>query len=301
MTAQASQLCPLTRGLRRLPLAVVGTLALAGMTLGGCSAGRAQPGPPAGQGRVTLVSLNPCTDAILAEVAPPGQLLAISHYSHDPASSSMDLALARRFAATSGSVEEVATLAPDVVVAGTFLAPATRQALTNLGIRVVTMPIPSDITAAEAQVRQLASLAGNSQAGETLVGRIEQAVAASAPPVGTAPVSALVWESGGIVAGDNTLIADLLSHAGFVNGAAARGLSQADFLPLERVVADPPRVIFAVGNPRSEEDRMLRHPALRALPGTVRAPLDSALLWCGGPTIPRALERLAHVRREVAR
>lgn len=253
------------------------------------------------QKRATIVSLNPCTDAILAEVATPGQLLAISHYSHDPASSSMDLALARRFAATSGSVEEVAALAPDVVVAGTFLAPATRQALTNLGIRVVTLPIPTDLRAAEAQVRELAGLAGNPEAGQALVGRIEQAVSASAPPAGTHPASALVWESGGIVAGDDTLIADLLTHAGFTNGAAARGLSQADFLPLERVVEEPPQVIFAVGNPRSEEDRMLRHPALRGLPGTVRVPFDGSLLWCGGPTIPRALARLAQVRREITR
>ncbi|SFG18032.1 iron complex transport system substrate-binding protein [Novosphingobium sp. CF614] len=244
-----------------------------------------------------MVSLNPCTDAILAEVAVPGQLLAISHYSRDPASSSMDLGLARRFPATSGSVEEVAALAPDVVVAGSFLAPTTRQALRDLGIRVVTLPIPADVAASEAQVRELSALAGNPAAGEALVGRIEAAVKDAAPPAGAALVPALVWQSGGIVAGDGTLIADLLRRAGFVNAAAARGLSQADYLPLERILADPPEVIFAVGNPRSEEDRMLRHPALRAIPGTTRAPLDSALLWCGGPTIPRALARLGQVRR----
>lgn len=277
-----------------------GAVILAALGLAACSgsgAGGTAALVPAGP---TLVSLNPCTDAILAEVAAPGQLLAISHYSRDPASSSMDLAKARRFQATSGSVEEVAALAPDVVVAGSFLAPATRQALQDLGIRVVTFPIPSDVAASEQQVRDLAGLAGHAQAGEALVTRIETALAKAAPPAGGAPVPALVWESGGIVAGDGTLIADLLQHTGFTNGAAARGLSQADFLPLERVLADPPRVIFAVGNPQSQEDRMLRHPALQALKGTVRAPLNSALLWCGGPTIPRAVARLAEVRRGIA-
>jgi hypothetical protein len=44
-----------------------------------------------------IVSLNPCSDAILAEVADPGQVLALSHYSRDPRSSSMDVGLARRF------------------------------------------------------------------------------------------------------------------------------------------------------------------------------------------------------------
>jgi iron complex transport system substrate-binding protein len=245
----------------------------------------------------TIVSLNPCSDAVLAEVTAPGQLLAVSHYSHDPASSSMDVDRARRFPATSGSVEEVAALAPDVVVAGAFLAPATRQALHDLGIRVVTMTMPADIAASETQVRDLAQLAGYPEGGRALIERIEGAMARAAPPAGRAPVPALVWESGGIVAGDNTLIADLLKHTGFVNGAAARGLSQADYLPLERVLADPPAVIFAVGNPQAQEDRLLRHPALKSLKGTVRASLDSNLLWCGGPTIPKVLERLSAVRR----
>jgi iron complex transport system substrate-binding protein len=247
-------------------------------------------------GHPTIVSLNPCTDAILADVAAPGQLLAISHYSKDPASSSMNAVLARRFRATSGSVEEVAMLAPDVVVAGSFLAPATRQALTDLGIRVVTLPIATDIAASQAQVVELARLTGNPAAGQELVRRIEASLEAAAPPEGAKPVPALVWEAGGIVAGDGTLIADMLQRTGFTNAAAARGLSQADFLPLERVVADPPRVIFAVGNAHSEEDRMLRHPAIRTLEGTDRVPLEGSLLWCGGPTIPRALEKLARER-----
>ncbi|MCJ2178884.1 helical backbone metal receptor [Novosphingobium album (ex Hu et al. 2023)] len=276
-----------------------GAVILAALGLAACggshTGGTAAPAPAGAH--PTVVSLNPCTDAILAEVTAPGQLLAISHYSHDPASSSMDLGKARRFRAVSGSVEEVAALSPDVVVAGSFLAPATRQALQDLGIRVVTMAMPADIAESEAQVRELARMTGNPDAGSGLVNAMQQALSAAAAPAGQAPVPALVWESGGIVAGDGTLIADLLKHAGFTNGAAARGLSQADFLPLERVLADPPKVIFAVGNPQSEEDRMLRHPALKALKGTERAPLNSALLWCGGPTIPRALARLSEVRK----
>lgn len=288
---------PQNRGLRLLRTLIRGGVAaFAVVTVGACSIGRAAPVKHA---RPTIVSLNPCTDAILAEVASPGQLLAISHYSHDPASSSMDLDAARRFPETSGTVEEVAALSPDVVVAGTYLAPATLHALRDLGIRVVAVPIPDGVADSEKQVRELAAIVGNSEAGEALVGRIEHAMAIAAPSKTAAPVSALVWESGGIVAGNNTLIADLLKHAGFANGAAARGLSQADFLPLERVLADPPRVIFAVGDARSQEDRMLRHPALSALSGTTRIPLDSSLLWCGGPTIPRALARLAEVRRGV--
>jgi iron complex transport system substrate-binding protein len=245
----------------------------------------------------TIVSLNPCSDAILAQVTRPGQLLAVSHYSHDPASSSMGVAAARRFPAVSGSVEEIARIAPDVVVADSFLAPATAQALRDIGVRVVTIGSVESIAASEAQVRELASMARDRDAGERLVGRIEQALSRNAPPSGSRPLSAIVWESGGIVAGDGTLIADLLRRTGFVNGAAARGMRQADYLPLEAMLVDPPQVILATGSAQSQEDRLLSHPALAALKQTRRVPFDSALLWCGGPTIERAADELARVRR----
>ncbi|WP_330701470.1 helical backbone metal receptor [Novosphingobium resinovorum] len=250
--------------------------------------------------RPRIVSLNPCTDAILAEIAAPGQLLAISSYSHDPSASSMDPAVAARFAETTGTVEEIAALEPDIVVASSFLPPTTAQALRDMGLEVVLKPMPATVDASLAQVRDMARLVGNRSVGEALVGRIETALARAKLASGARPVPALLWESGGIVAGEGTLIVDLMVHAGFANAAAARGLSQADYLPLERVVADPPRVIFTVGSPAAEEDRMLRHPALARVKGMTRAPIDRSLVWCGGPTIPRALARFAQVRRQLA-
>lgn len=244
----------------------------------------------------TIVSLNPCTDAILAEVADPAQILALSQYSHDPASSSMDLAIARRYPAVSGTVEEVLALDPDIVVGSTFMAPATVSALDRLGLRLEQVGIAPTVAASEAQIRRLAALAGHPARGEALIGRIARALAANHAPPG-APVSALVWQAGGIVPGEGTLIADLLRRTGFANAAAARGLGQADLLPLEQVLIDPPQLILAAGNALGSDDRMLHHPALARLRGTRRASFDPALLWCGGPTIIRAAERLGAVRR----
>jgi len=271
-----------------------------GLLLSLLSLAACQPAPPAPHGaaaRPTIVSLNPCADAVLDQVTRPGQLLAVSHFSRDPASSSMGVAAASRYRAVSNSVEEIARLSPDVVVADVFLPPATGQALRDLGIRVVTIGSVDTVAAAEAQVRELAATAGDASAGERLVGRIEAVLTREAPAPGTPALSAIVWESGGIVAGDSTLVADLLRRTGFTNAAAARGLRQADYLPLEAMLANPPQVIFAVGSDNAEEDRLLSHPALRGLTGTRRVPLDGALLWCGGPTIVRAAERLGAVRR----
>ncbi|WP_082384471.1 ABC transporter substrate-binding protein [Erythrobacter sp. SG61-1L] len=259
--------------------------------LGGCApaqrSGHSASGP-------TIVSLNPCSDAILAEVAAPGQLLAISHYSHDPRATSMDLATARRFAATGGTAEEVFALRPDVVVAGSFLPGATRRAFERQGIRVQTLDVAHDVAGSEAQVRQLAALAGRPAQGEALVARIEAALDQARAPVGSAPVDALVWQQGGIVAGPDSLIADLLARTGFSSHAATRGLGQGAYLPLEQVLADPPSLVLAAGG-----ERALSHPALGQLKGTRYERLDPSLLYCGGPTILRAAKRLSEVRATV--
>ncbi|WP_298195943.1 ABC transporter substrate-binding protein [Novosphingobium sp.] len=270
-----------------LLLAATGALGLAG-----CAAA---PGSTPAPVRSGIVSLNPCTDAVLAEVADPGQIRALSAYSSDPGSSSMDVAVARRFPAVSGTVEEIAALRPALVIGGTFTPPATRAALARLGIALVELPIARDVPESLAQVRRIAALAGQPARGEALVGRIEGALAAARPAHSRA-VSALVWQSGGIVPGEASLIADLLRRTGFSNAAAARGLGQADYLPLERVLIDPPEVILAAGG-RDGADRLLNHPVLTGLTATRRVPFDSALLWCGGPTIIRAAARLAQVRR----
>jgi iron complex transport system substrate-binding protein len=250
--------------------------------------------PPTASGP-TLVSLNPCTDAILAEVADPQQLLAISSYSQDPASSSMDLAQARRMRAVSGTVEEVAALRPQVVVGSTFTAPATKAAFARMGFRFEQFGLAATVEESIAQVRALALIAGHPERGEALVRRIETSLVAARPS--GPPIAAVVWQSGGIVPGQGTLITDLLARTGFVNAAAQRGLRQADMLPLEDMLISPPRLILAAGNRYSDEDRLLRHPALAALKGTRRERLDPQLLWCGGPSIPRTVARLVEVRR----
>lgn len=250
------------------------------------------PRSEANAGALRFISLNPCTDAILAEVADPAQILAISHYSHDPRASSMEPELARQFRVTGGTVEEVLALNPDIVLAGTYLPPATRTALERLGIRVETFGIASSAEQSERQVRRLAAITGHDARGEALIARINAALEATRSSA--KPVSTLLWQHGGIVAGDRALAAQVLTHTGFASHAAARGLGQGAYVPLEQVLADPPELVLAAG-----AGRLLAHPVLRRLDSTVYESLDPALLYCGGPTIIRLSERLAAIRGEL--
>ncbi len=240
-----------------------------------------------------IVSLNPCTDAILAEIA-PDRLLAVSHYSHDPRAASMDVALARSFAATGGTVEEVLALDPDLVVGSSFMAPATRAAFADLGITVEPVGIAASLEDSVAQIRRLAELAGAQAEGEALVARIEAAWMRAGDR--GKPVAAVLWQPGGIVPGEGALVSRMMAQAGFSSQTAMRGMTQADYLPLEAMLADPPDVLLVAGRERSQA-----HPALARLDAMNVEPFDPSLLYCGGPTIVKAMERLGEIRARVAK
>lgn len=254
-----------------------------------CGCSRTTAPQPQQEVHPTIVSLNPCTDAILAEVAAPGQLLAISHYSHDPGASSMLAQDAARFAATGGTAEEVLALAPQVVVAGAFLSPDLNDALVAGGVQVETFGIAASLAESTAQVRALAALAGQAERGEVLVARIEAAWAHGAHS--DKPIETLLWQQGGIVPGEGTLAAAMLEQSGFALHSAASGMGQGEYLPLEQVLAEPPALVLAAG-----DDPMLRHPVLRKVKRVEYHAFDPALLYCGGPTIIRAMARLAEIR-----
>jgi len=166
----------------------------------------------------------------------------------------------------------------------------------SVGLRLEEFGMAATVEESEAQIRRMATMVGHPERGEALIARIDQALRAAAwrgPPV-----TALVWHAGGLVAGPQTLISDMLTRTGFIPISATRHLEQAQFLPLEAVVADPPQVVLAVSRGAGGEGaRGLSHPVLVGMAGLRRFPLDPALEYCGGPTIIRAVRRLAQVRR----
>lgn len=261
---------------------------LAGLALLLAACAPAAPAPPKDPAHPTIVSLNPCLDAILVEIAPPDQVLALSHYSRDLSSSSIPAETAARYGVTGGTAEEVIAARPDLVLASIFLPQPTRRALEQAGLTVETFGSPTSIAQSADQVRTVAGLAGRADEGEALAARI-----AAAPPPPGPPVDALLWQPGEIVAGEQTLVAALLREAGFSSDAARRGLRQADRVSLEAVLADPPQVLLVAGDAAGQ-----RHPVLAGqLKATHIAAFDPSLIYCGGPTIPRARARLAEIRR----
>ncbi|MEP3051438.1 MAG: ABC transporter substrate-binding protein [Erythrobacter sp.] len=241
-----------------------------------------------------FVSLNPCTDAILVEIANPQQVLALSHFSHDEAASSIDIDRARQFDVTGGTVEEVMALSPDYVLASAFSRPAKMQALRDFGIQTEMFGEARDPLASFAQIERIAALAGHPERGQKLIASIEQALELSAAPAGYEPINTMVWQPGQIVPGEATLIGGLLDHAGFESHSAARGLKQADFVSLETVLADPPELLLIAGRSGGQ-----RHPTLINLVKTQVETFDSKLIFCAATTIEHATQRLVQIREQM--
>ena len=249
-----------------------------------------------------VVSLNPCLDQILVAVADRSQVAALSHYARDPQASSI-AEVAKRYPQTFESAEEVMMLRPDLVLASRHSAPATREALTRLGVVYEPFSVPNTVKASLAQITRIAALVGHPDRGAALIARIDAALAAGVKPPGAKPVTVLVFQPRGFAAGEGTLMNEMLTRAGFVNVAPRYGIRQWGDVSLERLIADPPQLLLsgetAPGAPTWAE-RIVNHPALAAIAGRLhRAVLPERLLYCGGPSLIETAGILAAARRSV--
>ncbi|NJC34419.1 iron complex transport system substrate-binding protein [Sphingomonas jejuensis] len=253
---------------------------------------------PAGGGRQGgVVSLNPCSDQLLLALVPAERVAAISHYSQQPGATSLPLAVARRLPSTAGTAEEVIALAPDLVLATSFTPPATRDAFARAGLKTLYLDSPTTIAASKQQVTVLARAMGADARGAALNRRIDAAAARVVRQ--DAPVPALLYISGDLANGGQTLLSDLMRLSGFRDAGADLGLSVTGTLPVESLLAKPPAVILVPD--AGGRTAALRRRVLDRAGATVReVAFPRTLVNCGGPTIPAALDRLALIRRQVA-
>jgi iron complex transport system substrate-binding protein len=98
---------------------------------------------------------------------------------------------------------------------------------------------------------------------------------------------------------------ELLRRTGFDNLAPRYGLRRTGEVPLDALVADPPRVLLvgrlAPGEP-VWADRVLSHPVLKTMARRIRVEtFPETLMFCGGPTLIPAAGALAEDREMALR
>lgn len=150
-----------------------------------------------------VISLNPCLDVILVNVANHEQIAALSHYARDKDTSTI-ADIAATLPITQKSAEEVMALEPDLVLTSRHSDLATRNALGRLKIRTELFTEPQNVPESLEGIRRVAALVAETR-GEEVIARIEAALIAATPPVGAKPCPALIFQSNGFTSGRGTL------------------------------------------------------------------------------------------------
>jgi len=246
-----------------------------------------------------IVSLNMCVDAILVELVPRDRIVALSQYSRDPRRSVI-ANLARQLPFTYETAEEVVSLKPDLVLTGRHSAIATRNALKRVGIRFEVFDVPMSIAQSHEQIRYLAGLLQTPEAGEALIKRIDDEIAAARPTRPTPELTAAVYQPGGLTAGADTITDELMRVVGLDNLPARVGVKKHRGIALESLLRSPPDILL-VGDTTeaaaTHAERIINHRALRALGSRmVRMAYPAKLQYCAGPTMTHAVKALEAAR-----
>ena len=231
-----------------------------------------------------IASLNLCTDEYLLLLADPQQIASVSYLSRDPRESPLWRA-ARAHPGNRGSLEDVITLKPTLVLTMGGGGRATALLARRLHIDALDLPFATSLSDVEQNLRRIAAAIGSPRRADPWVARIKRLQV-------TAPAKAreAIWISGnGESLAQDSLGAQWLRLAGL----RQRGLpgSRAS---LETLLTKPPQVLVQ-SNYRSGQmssgARWLSHPIVERAAAT-RIVTDGRPWTCMGPLMVSEIERL---------
>ncbi|MCO5785210.1 ABC transporter substrate-binding protein [Pseudomonas sp. G11-1] len=217
-----------------------------------------------------IVSLDLCMDWALAHHADPARVAALSPMHLRYPIHWIDAG----WPAHDGSLEQVVSLQPDLVLAGQYSALLLRERMRTLNYRVEILPLPTTLGQVESYERQLLELIGRNPD-----------LAQPAPVRHTPQPDAkrlLLLGSNGIGTGRDTFEHQIIEQAGWRNYLTDSGHVQLD---LEQIASDPPdAILFAAPEHQALANRFAEHPVLRrSIPADGWLTTDYWRWQCPGP------------------
>lgn len=186
-----------------------------------------------------------------------------------------------------GSVEQIFSLQPDLVLVGEYNAPMLRSRLQRLGLPVQVVQLPRSLAEVVDYEQQLLALLG-----------LPQAQASPAPVLLAAEPGAprlLLLGANGIGTGRGTFEDQILVQAGWQNYLTESGYLRLD---LEQLVNDPPdALLWAAPGSAALANRFAEHPALlQRIPAARWLTTDYWRWQCPGPWTWELIEQLKQAR-----
>lgn len=249
-----------------------------------------------------IVSLSMCADPYLMAFAEPSQILALSPQSRDPSLS----AFAREAAAwpaSTGRMEDILTLAPDLLIISAYSSAALRALMESFGIQVIVLDAAQNYAAARQEILKLGELIGRPTQAQAYLTQLDRQLAATQTDIekdkARPPIRYLNYQRRGLTTGTGHIIDDIITLAGGVNLGRQIGKPIGP-MNLETVIRMQPDFLITESEHQKPIDRgseILTHPALTVFfPAEKQIFLPTQLLVCAGATTPQAV---AHIKAEV--
>lgn len=236
-----------------------------------------------------VASLNLCTDEYVLLLAHPQQVVSVSYLSRDPLESPL-WRTARHYPGNRGSLEDVLTQRPTLVLTMGGGGRATRLLASRLHMQALDLPYATDLEDVERNLETVAAALGDKSRARPWVQKIEQ-LRRSAPR----QMTDAIWISGhgdSLVPG--SLGAEWLRLAGYQQRALPGGRAT-----LEALLTAPPKVLIK-SNYRSGQMsggvEWLNHPIVRRA-GARQLVTDGRPWTCMGPLMIEEIERLRSLAR----
>ncbi|MGH1350442.1 MAG: ABC transporter substrate-binding protein [Methyloligellaceae bacterium] len=247
-----------------------------------------------------VVSMNLCTDQFLLALADREQIISLSPFATDKASSYLG-GKAAGLPRIPGGSESVLRLKPDVLLATQFDRKSSLKLVEKQGVKVVVLNYPGSLKEIAEQYRIIGNAIGQKQRGEQYYTRFLETLKKSRHIFSMLKISALYYQSGGYASGRHSLVGMLFDHIGLKNHANRHSISYYGNVSIEEIVANPPDIFMIARYTDQSEDqghKMLEHPALKQILAKKRViafPVSETV--CPGPGTQGALKRLIQLRQ----
>jgi iron complex transport system substrate-binding protein len=234
---------------------------------------------PATAAPLRVISLDLCTDYMLLNYASRSQVLAYSPllYSYN------NRRIERGLRQHNGSLEQIVSLQPDLVISGEYNAPLLRERLKQLGFKVVVLSLPIHLDEVRTYTQQFLSILHDQNNTDNPLADYTASQKHK---------SLLLLGANGIGTGKNTLEDDVLTAAGWDNYLSQSGYIS---LNLEQLVSDPPDAIYySAPLNNSLANLFAQHPVIHQ-PGQARSvKVEDNWRWqCPGPWTYELIRELA--------
>lgn len=241
-----------------------------------------------------VVSMNVCTDQLAILIADEGQLFSVSQLAKR-SDTSVLADRASRYVTNHGLAEEIFSMRPDLIVAGSYSTRATVSLLERLGFRVEVFEPASSFEDIRKNILRMGQVLNRIPQAQGLVRAFDGEVEWFLQTRQSRGRAALYYHNS-YTSGGGTLAAEVVEHAGFSNLGTVLGYRGTTKLPLEVLVTARPDL--TIGRDEMFDKPALAsenfgHPALLAISGrTGRATIADKYWICGAPFTAEAVRRL---------